>query len=412
VKTDHITLLAPAGSLSCVRAAGMAGANAVYFGVEQLNMRARSADYLTLDDIPEVVSVSREFGMKSYLTLNTVMYTHDMQLMRTIADRAKSCGVDALIASDFSVIAYGKEIGIPVHISTQANVSNVDALAFFAPYAETVVLARELTLKQVKEISREIARRKITGMSGELIKLEIFVHGALCMAVSGKCYLSLHASNSSANRGACKQQCRRPYKVTDIETQEELIIDHEYIMSPKDLCTIDFLDQIIESGACVLKIEGRSKDADYVYTVVKCYREALDALADNTYGAEKIKGWLKTLKTVYNRGFWDGYYLGRRLGEWTPHPGTAATERKILAGRGVRFYPKIQVGEYILENSGAKAGDSFMVIGPNCGVSRIQPEILVVNGYESAEAKRGDHLTFPVSWKVTPADKLYKLVDA
>lgn len=398
--------------MACVRAAGEAGADAVYFGVEQLNMRARSADYFTVDDIPQIVSVCREFNMNAYITLNTVMYDHDMQLMQRIVKSALEGGVDAVIASDFAVISCCRSLGIPVHISTQANVSNTEALAFFAPYADTVVLARELTLRQVKEIATDIRRRKITGPSQNPIAIEIFIHGALCMAVSGKCYLSLHAANASANRGACRQQCRHPYKVTDLESGDELVIDNEYIMSPQDLCTLDILDQIVESGASVLKIEGRSKDADYVFTVTRCYRQALSAIASGTYTADNIAEWMRQLRTVYNRDFWEGYYLGRKLGAWTPNPGSSATEKKILLGRGAKYYPQIKVGEFVLENAGVQAGEELMVIGPNSGVQRFNFPELMVNGQKALSASRGDRITFPVSWKLTKSDKLYKVVDA
>jgi len=412
MKERKIELLSPAGSFDCIQAAINAGADAIYFGVEQLNMRTRSSNPFSISDIKEVSTLCKSSGIRAYITLNTVMYEHDMQLLRTILQEVKKQNIDAVIASDFAVIEYCNQLNIPLHISTQANVSNIESVIFFSRFADVVVLARELTLKQVEHISKEIKRRKIKGVSGELMKIEVFVHGALCMAISGKCYLSLHSQNASANRGACVQNCRRPYKVTDVETNEELLIDNEYILSPKDLCTIGILDQLINSGVDVLKIEGRSKGADYVYTVTQCYREALQAIENNTYTAEKIEDWKKKLSTVYNRGFWEGYYLGRKLGEWTAHPGSAATEKKIYLGKGSKYYPKIKVGEFVIESGAIKAGDTLMVSGPACGMVKEKFEKLIVNGIEATEAIRGDKITFPFGTKVTAGDKLYKIIES
>ncbi len=412
MKERKIELLSPAGSFDCIQAAINAGADAIYFGVEQLNMRTRSSNPFSISDIKEVSTLCKSSGIRAYITLNTVMYEHDMQLLRTILQEVKKQNIDAVIASDFAVIEYCNQLNIPLHISTQANVSNIESVIFFSRFADVVVLARELTLKQVEHISKEIKRRKIKGVSGELMKIEVFVHGALCMAISGKCYLSLHSQNASANRGACVQNCRRPYKVTDVETNEELLIDNEYILSPKDLCTIGILDQLINSGVDVLKIEGRSKSADYVYTVTQCYREALQAIENNTYTAEKIEDWKKKLSTVYNRGFWEGYYLGRKLGEWTAHPGSAATEKKIYLGKGSKYYPKIKVGEFVIESGAIKAGDTLMVCGPACGMVKEKFEKLIVNGIEATEAIRGDKITFPFGTKVTAGDKLYKIIES
>ncbi len=412
MKERKIELLSPAGSFDCIQAAINAGADAIYFGVEQLNMRTRSSNPFSISDIKEVSTLCKSSGIRAYITLNTVMYEHDMQLLRTILQEVKKQNIDAVIASDFAVIEYCNQLNIPLHISTQANVSNIESVIFFSRFADVVVLARELTLKQVEHISKEIKRRKIKGVSGELMKIEVFVHGALCMAISGKCYLSLHSQNASANRGACVQNCRRPYKVTDVETNEELLIDNEYILSPKDLCTIDILNQVVNSGADVLKIEGRSKGADYVYTVTQCYREALQAIENNTYTAEKIEDWKKKLSTVYNRGFWEGYYLGRKLGEWTAHPGSAATEKKIYLGKGSKYYPKIKVGEFVIESGAIKAGDTLMVCGPACGMVKEKFEKLIVNGIEATEAIRGDKITFPFGTKVTAGDKLYKIIES
>ncbi len=412
MKERKIELLSPAGSFDSLQAAINAGADAVYFGVEQLNMRTRSSNSFSIADIKEVSAVCKANGLKAYITLNTVMYEHDMQLLKTILKEVKKHDIDAVIASDFSVIEYCSRLGIPLHISTQANVSNIESVQFFSRYADVIVLARELTLKQVEYISKEIKRKKIKGVSGELLKIEIFVHGALCMAISGKCYLSLHSQNASANRGACVQNCRRPYIVNDAETGDELMIDNEYIMSPKDLCTIDILDQVINSAVEVLKIEGRSKGADYVYTVTKCYREALQAIEEGTYTADKIENWKKELATVYNRGFWEGYYLGHKLGEWTAHPGSAATEKKIYVGKGSKYYPKIKVAEFIIETGSIKAGDTLMVTGPVCGVVKEKAIAVIVNGKEGKEAVKGDKITFPFETKISPKDKLYKIVEA
>ncbi len=412
IKKKKIELLAPVGSFDSLQGAINGGADAIYFGVEQLNMRTRSAQSFYISDIKEIATVCRKNGIKAYITLNTVMYEHDMQLLQTILKEVKKCGIDAVIASDFAVIEYCSQHGIPLHISTQANVSNIESVKFFSRFANVIVLARELTLKQVQHITDEIKRKKIKGPSGELIQIELFVHGALCMAVSGKCYMSLHTQNASANRGACVQNCRRPYIVTDAETGEELKIEGEYIMSPKDLCTIDILDQVINSGVDVLKIEGRTKGADYVQVVTKCYREAIDAIANGSFSKEKIETWKRELTKVYNRGFWEGYYLGRQLGEWTPQPGSAATEKKLYIGKGSKYYPRIGVGEFVIEAGMLKVGDTFMVTGPKCGMVKEKIEILTVNGEKAAEAVKGDKITFPFGTKVTPADKLYKIVEA
>lgn len=407
-----VQLLAPVGSFESLQAAINAGADAVYFGVEQLNMRAKSINSFSIDDLQEIRSRCAEHGIKTCITLNTVMYDHDLQLLESILREVKKRGIDAVIASDFAVIQLCRQMGIPLHVSTQSNVSNIEAVEFFAPFSDLVVLARELTLKQVATITREIERRKITGVSGRPLQIEVFVHGALCMAVSGKCYLSLHAHNASANRGACTQNCRRPYKVTDLETGTDLVIDNEYIMSPKDLCTIDILDQVVAAGVHVLKIEGRGKSADYVYTVTKCYREALQALDEGTYTPEKIAAWQQELEKVYNRGFWEGYYLGRKLGEWTPQPGSAATEKKIYLGKSTKYYPKIGIGEFTLESGTLKKGDTIMIIGPRIGMVKEQLTDMMINGREGTEASRGDQVTFPFAQKLTAADKLYKVIDA
>ncbi|MEI7963954.1 MAG: peptidase U32 family protein [Chitinophagaceae bacterium] len=406
-----IELLSPVGSFDCLQAAIKAGADAIYFGVEQLNMRTRSSGGFSISDIQEVAAICKKAGIRSYITLNTVMYEHDMQLLQTILKEVKKRGIDAVIASDFAVIEYCRQLQIPLHISTQANVSNIEAVQFFSAFADVVVLARELTLKQVAHISKEIKRKHIIGPAGQLVKLEAFVHGALCMAVSGKCYLSLHSQNASANRGACIQNCRRTYTVTDTETQESLLIDHEYIMSPKDLCTIDMLDQLLLSGISVLKIEGRSKGSDYVFTTTQCYREAINAIEDKTYTTEKIENWMKRLASVYNRGFWEGYYLGRKMGEWASQPGSVATEKKVYVGRGSKYYPRKKIGEFLIESGTVKVGDQLMISGPQLGMAREQMLTLTVNGVIADQAVKGDKITFPVEAKITVKDKLYKIID-
>jgi putative protease len=406
-----IELLAPVGSFECLQAAINGGADAVYFGVEQLNMRAKSVNSFAVTDVKQIASICKANKVKAYLTLNTVMYDHDKQLISSILKEVKKHKIDAVIASDFAVMAQCSQLNIPLHISTQANVSNIESVQFFSAFADVIVLARELTLKQVEHICREIKRRKINGISGELMKIEVFVHGALCMAVSGKCYLSLHTQNASANRGACTQNCRRPYVVKDAETNEELLIDNEYIMSPKDLCTINILDQLVNSGVDVLKIEGRSKGADYVFTTTACYREALQTIETNSYTADKIEDWMQRLSTVYNRGFWEGYYLGHKLGEWTTHPGSAATEKKIYVGKGSRYYPKINVAEFTIETGSIKQGDTLMIIGQHCGMVKEKASTLMVNGTEGSQAIKGDKITFPFSSNITMQDKLYKIVE-
>jgi U32 family peptidase len=405
-----IELLAPVGSFESLQAAIQAGANAVYFGVEQLNMRAKSINSFSVDDLQQISEECKPHQIKTYLTLNTVLYDHDMQLMRSIVQHAKQNNIGAIIASDFAVIELCNEIGVPVHISTQANVSNIQSVQFFSRFADVVVLARELTLKQTESITKEIKRKNIKGLSGEALKIEVFVHGALCMAVSGKCYLSLHQQNASANRGACTQVCRRPYKVTDAESGEELLIDNEYIMSPKDLCTIDILDQVIASGVDVLKIEGRGKGPEYVYTTTHCYREAIDAIEKGCYTTEKIAVWKEQLSSVYNRGFWEGYYLGRKLGEWTPHPGSAATEKKIYIGKCTKYYPGIQVGEFLLESGNIQKGDTVLITSNRFGIHKEVLNNFRVNGEEDNIANQGDKITFPLSMKPSLNDKLYKIV--
>ncbi|MBK7088517.1 MAG: U32 family peptidase [Chitinophagaceae bacterium] len=405
-----IELLAPVGSFESLHAAIQAGADAIYFGVAQLNMRAKSINSFFLSDLPLIQATCSQHHIKTYITLNTVMYEHDMQLLKTILKEVKKHKIDAVIASDFAVMEYCRQLHIPLHVSTQANVSNIESIKFFASFSDAVVLARELTLKQVKQITAEIVRKKINGISGKLMRIEIFIHGALCMAVSGKCYLSLHAQNSSANRGACSQNCRHAYKVTDIDTQEELVIENNYIMSPKDLCTIDILDQVIESGATILKIEGRGKGPEYVSIVTKIYKKALLAIEENSYTKEKIDLWKNELAKVYNRGFWEGYYLGRKLGEWTDNPGSAATEKKIYVGKGKKYFSKIKVGEFLIETGSIKVGDTLLLTGPGFGLIKQPVEKLLVNGAISSEAVKGDFVTLACEHKISPTDKLYKII--
>jgi len=409
---SKIEVMAPVGSYEALSAAIKAGADSIYFGIEQLNMRARSSINFTLDDLQKISDICRGNNVKSYITLNTIMYDHDLQLMRSIVDKAKECDISAVIASDHAVMNYARKIGVPVHISTQANVSNIETVEFYSAYADVMVLARELSLKQVAEITREIKRREITGPNGGLVKIEIFAHGALCMAVSGKCYLSLHAHYSSANRGACAQDCRKEYIVTEKEEGTEFLIDNEYIMSAKDLCTIDFLDKIIDAGVKVIKIEGRGRSADYVYTTTKCYREAVDSIAEGTYTAEKINKWKEELATVYNRGFWEGYYLGRKMGEWSDTYGSKATKRKVFIGKGVNYFKKLSVGEFILETRSLKVGDEVLITGPTTGVIKTNVKELRLDDKPVDQVGKGDNFSMPIDEIIRPSDKLYRLEDA
>ncbi|MFY0673664.1 MAG: U32 family peptidase [Bacteroidia bacterium] len=409
--TKKVEIMAPVGSPESLSAAINAGCHSVYFGIEQLNMRARSSTNFTLEDLAEIVAKCKASSVKTYLTLNTVLYDHDMNLMRTIIDRAKKEGISAVIASDHAAMAYAHKIGIPVHVSTQANVSNIETVEFYSMFADVIVMARELTLQQVKRISQEIERRQIKGPSGNLVRVEIFAHGALCMAVSGKCYLSLHSHNASANRGACIQNCRRTYIVTDKDEGVEFEIDNEYIMSPKDLCTIGFLDQIIDAGVEVLKIEGRGRSADYVYTTVECYKEAVVSIQKGSYSHDKVNTWLTELSTVFNRGFWDGYYLGRKLGEWNDSYGSKATEKKIFIGRGQKYFGKIGVGEFAVETNNLKIGDKVLITGPTTGALKHTVEEIRNNEGQVVEyVAKGDIFSMKVPETVRPSDKLYKLV--
>lgn len=410
--SKKIELLSPAGSYEALMAAIQGGCDAVYFGVEQLNMRARSTNNFVASDLDKIAEIGKEHKIKTYLTVNTVLYDHDINLMKQIILRAKEAGITAIIASDHAAISYAFSIKMPVHISTQTNVTNVETVQFYSMFADVMVLSRELTLSQVQTIVREIERRNICGPSGELVRVEIFAHGALCMAVSGKCYLSLHTHNASANRGACIQNCRRSYVVTDKDEGYELEIDNEYIMSAQDLCTIDFLDKIIEAGVSVLKIEGRGRAADYVITATQCYREAIDSIEEGTYSKEKIDDWKTRLSTVFNRGFWEGYYLGRTMGEWSDVYGSKATQQKIYIGKGMKYYDKSNVGEFLMESHSLKVGNKVMIIGPTTGYVETVIEELRVDNQIVNEVKRGDQFTIQVAEKVRPSDKLYKVVEA
>lgn len=410
--TKHdIEIMAPAGSYESLHAAIKGGANSIYFGVEQLNMRARSSNNFTLDDLRKIAEICDEHNMKSYITLNTVMCDHDMNLMRSIVDAAKESGISAIIASDHSVMNYAKKIGFPVHISTQANISNIETVEFYAMYADVMVMARELSLMQVADITREIKKRNITGPSGELVRIEVFAHGALCMAVSGKCYLSLHSDFASANRGACVQNCRREYTVKD-DQGNELVVDNEYIMSAADLCTIDFMDKVVEAGVSVFKIEGRGRAADYVYTTTKCYRDAGDAINEGTYSAEKFAEWKTELERVYNRGFWDGYYLGRKMGEWSDVHGSKATTKKIFLGKGVKYFKKLGVGEFLMETHALEKGDEIMITGPTTGIVKATVDEMRVADKSVDKVKKGDSFSLKIEETIRPSDKLYKVVPA
>ena len=410
-KSGRIELIAPAGDFTSLQAPLDNGADSIYFGVEQHNMRARASMNFTILDLPEISRRCKEKGVRTYLTLNTIIYDHDLSIIKTLLDKAKEADLTAVIAMDQAVIAYARQIGMEVHISTQINITNIETVKFYALFADTMVMSRELSITQIKKICSQIEKEQIKGPSGNLVEIEIFGHGALCMAVSGKCYLSLHSHNSSANRGACKQNCRKKYTVIDQESGFEIELDNEYMMSPKDLCTIGFLDQIVDAGVKVLKIEGRGRAPEYVATVTKCYREAIDSIADGTFSAEKVEGWMKELETVYNRGFWSGYYLGQELGEWSPNSGSSATQKKIYIGKGRHFYPKSNIAEFLIEAYDLNVGDKVLIQGPTTGSQEIVIEHMMVDGKEGAtKASKSDVVTFKTEFRVRPSDKLYKIV--
>ena len=409
-KLKDFEIMAPVGSRESLAAAIQAGADSIYFGIESLNMRAHSASTFTIDDLKEMAETCEEHGIKSYLTVNTIIYDEDIELMHRIVDAAKAARISAVIACDVAVMNYCNSIGQEVHLSTQLNISNAEALKFYARFADVVVLARELNLKQVKTIYDTIQREQIRGPKGELIRIEMFCHGALCMAISGKCYLSLHNLNASANRGACMQVCRRAYTVKDRESEIELDVDNKYIMSPKDLKTIHFMDEMIEAGVRVFKIEGRARGPEYVRTVVECYKEAIQSYLDGTFTEEKKQDWDERLKRVFNRGFWNGYYLGQRLGEWSKNYGSEATERKVFVGSGVRYFSKIGVAEFVVEAAEMKVGDKLLITGPTTGALFLTLDEARVDLKPVDVVHKGEHVSFKVSEKVRPSDRLYKLV--
>ncbi|MFU8860756.1 MAG: peptidase U32 family protein [Cyclonatronaceae bacterium] len=398
--------MAPAGDWESLAAAFQAGSDSVYFGIEQLNMRARASNNFTMDDLPEIASLAKEKGVRTYLTLNTVLYDHDLPLMKRIIDKVKETGITAIIAADQAAISYAFRTGVEVHISTQANISNIEMVEFYSHFADVMVLARELSLGQVAGIVQGIQQREITGPSGRLVQIEVFAHGALCMAVSGKCYLSLHTYNSSANRGACKQNCRHAYTVTN-EKGIELEIDNKYIMSPKDLCTIDFLDHILAAGVTVLKLEGRGRSPEYVKTVTRCYKEASLAVEDGTYTPERVAVWKNDLEKVYNRGFWDGYYLGRKLGEWSLVHGSAATKAKTFAGTVLHYYPKAKVAHIRIKAGQVSVNDTILFIGKKTGVAEHLITSLWVDEQPAGLASKGMECTIPIETPVQEGDKVY-----
>ena len=402
--------MAPVGSRESLAAAIQAGAGSVYFGVDRLNMRSHSANHFSIDDLRDIAATCAEHGIKSYLTVNTIIYGEDLPLMREIIDAAKEAGISAVIASDVAVMAYCNERGVEVHLSTQLNISNIEALKFYARFADVVVLARELNMDQVAEIHRQIVSQDIRGPRGQLIRIEMFCHGALCMAVSGKCYMSLENTGRSANRGECMQLCRRSYTVTDNETGCQLEIDNKYIMSPKDLKTVRFIDRMMKAGVRVFKIEGRARGPEYVYTVVNCYKEAIASVLDGTFTETKKDEWDKRLAAVFNRGFWDGYYQGQRLGEWNKNYGSNATERKVYVGRGVKYFSKLGVAEFSVEASDFAVGDKLLVTGPTTGVMYLTASEIRYDLKPVDKALKGQHVSLPVPAKVRPSDKLFKLV--
>jgi len=402
-------IMAPAGSYEALSAAVRADADAVYFGVGSLNMRSHSASNFSVEDLPRIAEICARSGIRSYLAVNTVVYDSDMPTMRELVDLALKSGVSAIIASDAAVMIYARSIGMEVHLSVQLNITNIESLKFYAQFADVVVLARELSLDRVREIRQQIVLQNIKGPSGKLVRIEMFCHGALCMAISGKCYLSLHEHNASANRGECYQVCRRAYSVKDRESEVELDIENEYIMSPKDLKTIHFLNKMLDSGVQVLKIEGRARGPEYVKTVVECYREAVDSYCDNSFSEEKIADWNRRLARVFNRGFWDGYYLGQRLGEWTDRYGNRATERKIHIGKVIKYFSRLGVAEFQVETGEISTGDRILITGPTTGAQTFQAEDIRVDLQTVEKTVKGERFSMRVPAKVRPSDKLFKL---
>lgn len=403
-------IMAPVGSYESLAAAIQGGADSIYFGIEGLNMRSKSSNNFTINDLHEITKICKKNDIKSYLTVNTIIYDNDIDLMREIINAAKEAQLSAIIAADVAAMMYARSINVEVHLSTQLNISNVESLKFYAQFADVVVLARELNLEQVKEIYLQIQQQQIKGPKGELIRIEMFCHGALCMAVSGKCYLSLHEMTSSANRGACNQLCRRGYVVKDKETDIEFEIDNQYIMSPKDLKTIHFLNKMLDAGVRVFKIEGRARGPEYVRIVSECYKEAIQAYCNDSFSVEKINDWDKRLKQVFNRGFWNGYYLGQRLGEWSDKYGNEATERKMYIGKAIKYFSKLGVAEFLMETQSLKLGEKILITGPTTGAIFLNVEEIRVDLKQVEETVKGDRFSIKVPEKIRPSDKLFKLV--
>lgn len=408
-RIEDFEIMAPVGSRESLAAAIQAGADSVYFGVGQLNMRSHSANHFTLDDLHDIVAICQEHNMKTYLTVNTIIYDNDLDTMRQIIDAARTAGVSAVIASDVAVMAYCRQVGVEVHLSTQLNISNVEALKFYAQFADVSVLARELTMPQVKHIHEQIEAQHIVGPNGDPIRIEMFCHGALCMAVSGKCYMSLDAANRSANRGQCVQVCRRSYTVTDNETGHQLEIDNKYVMSPKDLKTIRFIDKMMDAGVRVFKIEGRARGPEYVYTVVSCYKEAIRAVLDGSFTEERKDAWDERLVTVFNRGFWDGYYQGQTMGEWNDSYGSLATERKVLVGKVTKYFSRLGVGEIAVQASTFKQGDKLLITGNTTGAMYLHATEIHGDNGVIPEAPQHTLVSVPVPDKVRPNDKVFRI---
>lgn len=402
--------MAPVGSRESLAAAIQAGANSIYFGIGQLNMRSHSANHFDINDLHEIAETCKAHGIKTYLTVNTIIYDEDMEAMRQIVDAAKAADISAVIASDVAVLVYCRQVGVEVHLSTQLNITNVESLKFYAQFADVTVLARELNMTQVKHIYDEITNQNICGPMGKPVRIEMFCHGALCMAVSGKCYMSLHEANRSANRGQCVQICRRSYTATDNETGHQLEIDNKYLMSPKDLKTVRFIDKMIDAGVRVFKIEGRARGPEYVYTVVSCYREAIQAVLEGTFTEEKKDKWDERLATVFNRGFWDGYYQGQTMGEWNKNYGSLATEKKVLVGKVTKYFSKIGVAEIAVEAASFKKGDKLLITGTTTGAMYLNAKEIRYDLGAVEEAEQGWRVSIPVPDKVRPNDKFFKLV--
>lgn len=409
---QDIEIMSPVGSYESLMAAIQAGAGSVYFGLDKMNMRARSSVNFTVNDLDKIVEICKEHEVKTYLTVNIVLYNEELERMHQLIDLAKAKKVSAIIASDHAAIMYANSIGMEVHISTQANISNIDSFKFYSKYADVIVLARELNLEQVKYISDQINEENICGPSGKKTRIEMFIHGALCMSISGKCYLSLHEQNHSANRGDCLQTCRKGYTVKEKESGMELNIENEYIMSPQDICTIHFLNKILDAGVSVLKIEGRARPPEYVYKTTKCYKEAVDSYFEGTYSEEKMAEWVNQLKSVFNRGFWDGYYLGQRLGEWSHVYGSMASKRKVYVGKGMNYFSNLGVAEFLCEAAEINSGDDILITGPTTGIIETKITEIRVDLQPVSMAQKGERFSIPVAKMIRRSDKLFKLIDA